>query len=84
VTGKKGALITSVQDGTPGAGKLKLLDVVIRADSKDIKDPEDLIQAVNDKSEGSLTLKVIRDKKEITVVVTLPAPPADEEKGIKL
>ncbi len=84
VPGKKGALIASVQEGSASAGKLEPLDVVIRADSKEIRDPEDLIQAVNDKSSGSLTLKVIRDKKEITVVVTLPALPAGEGKGLKL
>ncbi len=84
VPGKKGALISSVKDGSPSAGKLKSGDVVIKADSKEIGDPDDLIEAVNDKSEGSLSLKVIRDKKEITVVVTLPALPAEEGKGIKL
>jgi serine protease Do len=84
VPGKKGALISDVKEGSPSAGKLKSGDVIIRVDAKEVKDPEDVIQAVNDKSEGSLTLNIIRDKKEITVVVTLPARPAEEGKGIKL
>lgn len=84
VPGKKGALISTVLDGSPSAGKLKSGDVVIRADAKEIKEPEDLIRVINDKSEGSLSLKIIRDKKEITVVVNLPALPAEEGKGIKL
>ncbi len=84
VPGKKGALISSVLDGSPSAGKLKAGDVIIRADAKEIKEPEDLIRIVNDKSDGSLSLVVIRDKKEITVVVSLPALPAEEGKGIKL
>lgn len=81
VAGKKGALVYEVQEGSPSAGKLKPLDVVIQADGKEISDPEDLIQAVNNKSEGSMNLKVIRDKKEIAVVVTLPANPTEGKKG---
>lgn len=84
VPGKKGALISSVHEGSPAQGKLLSGDVITRADSKEIRDPEDLIRIVNDKSEGSLTLKVIRDKKEITVVINLPALPAEAGKGIKL
>ena len=84
VPGKKGALISSVQDGSASSGKLKSGDVVTYADGKEIKDPEDLIRVVNDKSEGSLTLKVVREKKEITVVINLPALQNEEGKGIKL
>ena len=84
VPGEKGALISSVEEGSPAQGKLLSGDVITRADSKEIRDPEDLIRVVNDKSEGSLALKVIRDKKEITVVINLPALPAEEGKGIKL
>jgi len=84
VPGKKGALISSVEEGSPAQGKLLSGDVITRADSKEIRDPEDLIRSVNEKSEGSLTLKVIRDKKDITVVINLPALPAEEGKGIKL
>jgi serine protease Do len=84
VPGKKGALVASVVEGSPASGKLEAGDVVIRADEKEIKEPDDLIQAVNEKSEGALVLKVIRDKKEITVTVTLPALPAEEGGGLKL
>ncbi|MBN1568232.1 MAG: PDZ domain-containing protein [Acidobacteria bacterium] len=78
---KKGALVSSVIEGSPSVGKLKSGDVIISADGKDIETPEDLSGVIRDKSEGSLTLKVIRDKKEITVVVNLKP---DEEKGYKL
>jgi len=84
VPGKRGALVASVQEGSVAAGKLNPGDVVIRADNREIKEPEDLIQVVNEKSEGSLSLKVIRDKKEITVTVTLPPLPAGEGRGLKL
>ena len=86
VPGKKGALVSSVTDNSPSAGKIHAGDVIISADGKAISDPEDLTQAVRNKGEGKMTLKVIRDKKEMTVEVTLPALPASgkEERGLKL
>jgi S1-C subfamily serine protease len=78
---KKGVLVSSVIEGSPCAGKLKSGDVIISADGKDTGDPEDLTRLIRDKSEGSITLKVIRDKKEFTIVVILPA---EEGKGYKL
>jgi len=78
---KKGVLVSSVIEGSPSVGKLKALDVIISADGKDIESPEDLTRVIRDKSDGSVNFKVIREKKEITVVVNLPA---GEEKGFKL
>ena len=86
VPGKKGALVSSVLDGTPSAGKIHAGDVIISADGKAIVNPEDLTKIVRDKAEGKITLKVIRDKKEITVEVMIPALPSSgkEERGLKL
>lgn len=81
VPGKKGALIDSVLEGSPSAGKLKSGDVVVQADGKEIGTPEDVIGIVRDKSEGNLTLKIIRDKKPLSVVVALPAAPSGSEGG---
>jgi serine protease Do len=81
VPDKKGVLVSSVIEGSPSVGKLKSGDVIVSADGKDIQDPEDLTRLILDKSEGPVTLRVIRDKKEITVVVNLPA---GEKKGYKL
>jgi serine protease Do len=78
---KKGVLVASVSEGSPSAGKLKSGDVIISVDGKDTEIPEDLTRLIRDKSEGSVTLKIIRDKKELTVVVNLPA---EEGKGYKL
>jgi serine protease Do len=71
VTGKTGAMITAVETGSPAAGKLKAGDVVISADGKRVADPDDLSQIVQQKS-GKLELKVIRERKEVTVSVDLP------------
>jgi serine protease Do len=86
IPGKKGALVSSVLAGSPSAGKLKSGDVIISADGKPISEPDDVIQLINNKSEGALNLKVIRDKKEISVVVNLPASPAEDSSkgGLKL
>jgi serine protease Do len=82
VPSKKGALVASVANGSPSAGKLKSGDVIISADGRTIDSPEDLTRLVGDKAEGAVTLKVIRNKKEITVVIDLPAD--EHQKGYKL
>lgn len=81
VPGKQGAMVSSVAEGSPSAGKLKPLDVIIQADGNQIREPADLIRLVNNKTQGNMTLKVIRDKKEITVVVNLPSSPSNEGSG---
>jgi serine protease Do len=82
VPGKKGALISSVASDSPSAGKLKPGDVVIAADGKEIASPEDLSSFIRNKGEGNVTLKVIRDKKEISVAINLPS--ADRGGGYRL
>ena len=81
VPGKKGVLVSSVIDGSPSAGKLKSGDVIISVDGKSVENPDELTRLIRAKSEGAVNLKVIRDKKEIPVVVNLPA---SDEKGYKL
>jgi serine protease Do len=80
VTGKKGAMVTAVTDGSPSAGKLKAGDVIIRAEDKSIVGPEDVARAISGK-EGKLTLAVIRDKKEISVTVELPKVESGSSRG---
>jgi serine protease Do len=84
VTGKKGVLVSSVIEGTPSAGKLRAGDVILAADGKEVREPEELTRIVSEKSDGTLALKVIRDKKQISVDVALPALPAPEGRGLKL
>jgi len=83
VPGQKGVLVVSVDSGSPSAGKLQAGDVIVSADGKSVDDPEDLTRIVRDKGEGSLSLRVIRNKKEITVVIDLPADER-EGRGLKL
>lgn len=81
VPNKKGALVASVAGNSPCAGKLKSGDVIISADGRSINDPEDLAQFMRNK-EGAITLKLIRDKKETSVVINLPAD--SNQPGYKL
>jgi serine protease Do len=81
VPGKKGALVASVTDGSACAGKINSGDVIIGANGQIIDSPEDLNQFVRN-AEGAVTFKIIRDKKEITVVVNLPSD--EDKKGYKL
>ncbi len=79
---KKGALVASVASNSPSEGKLKSGDVIIAADGTSINDPEDLVQFVKNKGEGAITLKIIRDKKQASVTIELPAD--SDRKGYKL
>ena len=82
VTGKKGALVTSVNEGTPAAGKLRAGDVIIRANDKPVESPEDLANVVrNLDGEAKLDLKVVRDKREISIAVQLPKTEEKSKSG---
>ncbi len=85
VPGKKGALVSSVISGTPSDGKLKSGDVIIEADSRSVENPEDMIRFIREEAGSSITLKVIRDKKEISVKIGLPDDKdGRDEEGFKL
>ncbi len=84
VPGKKGVLVSSVLEGSPSAGKLRAGDVITSADGKETKEPEELTRIVREKTEGALALKVVRDKKQISVDISLPALSAPEGRGIRL
>ena len=84
VPGKKGILVSSVTAGSPAASALRAGDVIVSIDGKTATEPTDLSQAVSRKEPGSkIDLKVIRDKKEITLAVELPkSGPARQ--GVKI
>jgi serine protease Do len=81
VPGKKGVLVSSVMEKSPSDGKLKAGDVIVQAEDSDIETPQELADMVRRKSDGSVSFKVIRDKKVITVKVNL-AP--GNNKGFRL
>jgi serine protease Do len=73
VPGKKGALVTSVSEGTPAAGRLRAGDVIVRANEKLVESPEDVAKIVRElDGDAKLDFKVVRDRKEISIAVQLP------------
>lgn len=73
VTGKKGLLVNSVTAGSPAAPVLKAGDVILSLDGKAVAESSDLTQALAVKTAGSkIELKVVREKKEISVTIEFP------------
>ncbi len=83
VPGKKGVLVSSVAANSASSGKLSANDVIVSADGKLVEDPDDLVRIVQNKTGGDVSLKVIRNKKELSVVVSVPEE-SKESKGYKL
>jgi len=86
VPGKKGALVTSVQEGSAAASAhLRAGDVIIKANGQAIDDPEDLLRHLDGKAEGGkLELNVVREKKEVTVTVELAGKEERRKGGYRL
>ena len=71
----EGVLVRSVEKGSPAekAG-MKAGDVIVRADNEKLSDRADLSHILRSHREGGkLSLVVVRDKHEQTIVVDLPA-----------
>lgn len=82
VPGKKGVLISSVISGSPSDGKLKSGDVIIAADDMNINNPEELTMFVRNAKPGEIKLKIIRNKKESIVPISLSSE--ESKKGYRL
>jgi serine protease Do len=66
-----GILITSVTENSPAAkAGLKAGDVVTAVDGEKIESSGDLSRAINKKTDGEVTLTVIRDRSSRTIKVT--------------
>ena len=75
VTDGKGLLVNEVRADSPAAkAGLKAGDVIVEIDGKKIEKQLDLIKAVNEKKEGSVSITVIRDKSRQSFSVELNKP----------
>jgi serine protease Do len=71
VAGAKGVLIASVKENSPAAkAGLKAGDVITEVDGEKIDEVGDLSRAINRKSEGEITLTIVRDKSQRSIRVT--------------
>jgi len=78
----KGSLITEVQEDSPAkeAG-LKAGDVIVAINGDEVYDPEDVVDAVEDKEPGEkVEVKIVRDKKEMTIPVEVAEDEDDSYK----
>jgi putative serine protease PepD len=77
--GGQGAVITSVQDGTPAsAAGIEAGDLVVAVDGAAIDGATGLVAAIRDLEPGdSATITVVRDGERIDVTVTLTDRPED-------
>ena len=67
----KGLLITSVRENSPAAkAGLKAGDIIVEVDGKEIKNNTDLIRTLNQKTDGTVQITIIRDRNRQTVQVT--------------
>ncbi|HLG55732.1 MAG TPA: PDZ domain-containing protein [Vicinamibacterales bacterium] len=71
---KDGVLVSAVTENTPAAAAgLKAGDVVMAANGRAVASAADLSREVREVQPGSrLSIRVMRDRKEITVTVTIP------------
>jgi serine protease Do len=69
-----GALVSSVDGNSAGArAGLKAGDVITAVNGHSVRQPSEVAQEIRDAKPGSqVTLKIVRDKKEVTLDVTLP------------
>jgi S1-C subfamily serine protease len=77
LTPSMGALVISVEPGSPAAGaKIQVNDVIVSFDGSDIQSPEALTAAIHPLKPGDgVSLGIYRGSRRITVSVTLGARP---------
>ena len=69
----KGVLVRSVEKGSPGAAAgIKAGDVIVRVNNETVHDMADWRRALKTRS-GKVSLAIVRDKKEQTIEMSLPA-----------
>jgi membrane-associated protease RseP (regulator of RpoE activity) len=68
---ERGMVVVHVFDDSPAAkAEFKVNDIILRAGDQDIKEPQDLIHAVNEAKDKELAIRVLRGGSETTLKVT--------------
>ena len=78
LTPTSGALVTSIQSGSPAQGaSLQVHDVIVQCDGATVASPDDLVAAIHPLKPGDQVMLVVdRGSSTITVDVTLGARPS--------
>ena len=75
VKDNKGALVASVQENSPAAkAGLKAGDIIIAVDGERVENVRGLTKALSEKKEGMIAIKIVRNRSEQTINVTLEKP----------
>jgi serine protease Do len=71
IAGGRGLLVTTVAENSPAArAGLKAGDVIVDVDGEKVESASDLSRAINRKEEGTVTLRVVRERSPLTLTVT--------------
>jgi membrane-associated protease RseP (regulator of RpoE activity) len=74
-----GLVVAEVMDDGPAAkAQVKKLDILLKAGDKPLKEPADLIKAVDAAKDKELSLTIVRDGKDITIKITPVQRPQTE------
>jgi serine protease Do len=69
---RTGVLISSVRDDSPASrAGLKAGDIMVALDGEKIEDSGDAIRIVSKKDEGPVDVRIVRDRREMNLTVTL-------------
>lgn len=78
-----GALVGSVREGSAAEkGGLQVGDVIVSIDGQKVANPGDVARTIAKKDKGEVELRVIRDKAEQTLRITLDGPAMNGELGL--
>jgi hypothetical protein len=77
---ERGMVVVQVFDDSPAAkAEVKVHDILLRAAGKDVKEPQDLIAAVNDAKENEIEIVALRGGTETTLKVKPAKRQADRQ-----
>lgn len=69
---RTGVLISSVREDSPASrAGLKAGDVIIAIDGQSVQDANDVIRVVAQKEQGPVEVRIVRERREMTMTVTL-------------
>lgn len=73
VSSQKGVLVSTVGDsGAARSAGLQAGDVIVSIDGKEVWSPDELTRIVGARKEGDVAMRIVRDRREQTVRVSLP------------